>query len=687
MGSGAVKKKKKISIITMNLYDTPAQARFINTYVPIQFEHLYRASESAKANIETGQMLLDKSAELESLGSLNPEANRLWNEEIYSPIKSFIDTEISDLASLNDPRKIAKLRGLIRSAAGSPLAKSLVESKEGYKATMDKADPRWGDTYLSMIQQHDPVSEGPWHKSPLPYRSWRELSEEYTKHLIPEVIARQGFNKVMGYKESSILTAINSNMGTISSDPSIALLAEHEFSRLPEETKAAYMQIDPETGEQSVNMTKFMRDAIYESAADKLMYRKEEIDQSAIQLRQLAVQEERLRMAKQAQAAKEAASSATAMWLNGAREAVSSNVLERALSMTASNRDMAVQQFGESPVKSFELLNQSNLAKRSLNAEIKGLLEQRAMLVSDERFKGMDRSARERDPEYRAINDKIESIRRAESLENERNIVYMEAALSSMANHTNMALVAPSETARRLEQLGPITPNSPASKVREAYGLYRQLNEEKSRVKLMYHAHQVEVPSHLSDLWGRNNIGDMVDLKMNVGGSSKGFMAKSTTNYRVADPNTLMIDPEYFMQSTRGVALVEEINNRLSSNNLGHDIVVIPQGRASMVGSRPRLFSYALIPESALKAGANPLSDSDIEDLYRRFGRVDGAPLLLNPSIYNQNYPATEGVRFLRIPITSDFISPDRSDVGNILVDRKVTPRTADNFNTAELFD
>ena len=38
-----------------NLYDTPAQAKFINTYVPIQFEGLYRASDNAKKEYSRGR--------------------------------------------------------------------------------------------------------------------------------------------------------------------------------------------------------------------------------------------------------------------------------------------------------------------------------------------------------------------------------------------------------------------------------------------------------------------------------------------------------------------------------------------------------------------------------------------------------------------------------------------------------
>ena len=37
----------------MNEYSNPAQAEFMNTYVPIPFEQLYKLGAQAKADVET----------------------------------------------------------------------------------------------------------------------------------------------------------------------------------------------------------------------------------------------------------------------------------------------------------------------------------------------------------------------------------------------------------------------------------------------------------------------------------------------------------------------------------------------------------------------------------------------------------------------------------------------------------
>lgn len=54
----------------VNRYDNPAQAEFINTYVPIPFEQLYTLGKQAKENVDQAlkdySTALDKWAEFQS---------------------------------------------------------------------------------------------------------------------------------------------------------------------------------------------------------------------------------------------------------------------------------------------------------------------------------------------------------------------------------------------------------------------------------------------------------------------------------------------------------------------------------------------------------------------------------------------------------------------------------------------
>ena len=92
----------------VNLYDTPAQAQFINTYVPIQFEGLYKLADRAREDIKEGNALLDNLAKYRSLGSLSNVDNENWNKKV-SDVYSFIDKNVKDVYSLQDPTVRAQL--------------------------------------------------------------------------------------------------------------------------------------------------------------------------------------------------------------------------------------------------------------------------------------------------------------------------------------------------------------------------------------------------------------------------------------------------------------------------------------------------------------------------------------------------------------------------------------------------
>ena len=54
-----------------NLYDSPAQAQFINTYVPIQFDRLYAIADKATEDKKETLNYIDDISSSRSLGSLS----------------------------------------------------------------------------------------------------------------------------------------------------------------------------------------------------------------------------------------------------------------------------------------------------------------------------------------------------------------------------------------------------------------------------------------------------------------------------------------------------------------------------------------------------------------------------------------------------------------------------------------
>ena len=103
----------------VNLYDTPAQAQFINTYVPIQFEGLYKLADRAREDIKEGNALLDNLAKYKSLGSLSNVDNENWNKKVGDAY-SFIDKNVKDVYSLQDPTVKAQLHQITRNLESDP---------------------------------------------------------------------------------------------------------------------------------------------------------------------------------------------------------------------------------------------------------------------------------------------------------------------------------------------------------------------------------------------------------------------------------------------------------------------------------------------------------------------------------------------------------------------------------------
>ena len=87
----------------INLYDNPAQAKFINTYVPIQFESMYRLADKAQKNLDDNEKLMDDTTlNYSSLNTMSDADKAKWDSEIYGPIKNFVDTKFNSDQAMKD---------------------------------------------------------------------------------------------------------------------------------------------------------------------------------------------------------------------------------------------------------------------------------------------------------------------------------------------------------------------------------------------------------------------------------------------------------------------------------------------------------------------------------------------------------------------------------------------------------
>jgi len=272
-----------------NLYDSPAQAQFINTYVPIQFEGLYKVAEKAQASQDKGQELVDKLAAVRSLGSISDVDNKTWDNKYGNAISSTISDNIHSNYDLSDPMVLSKLASLVRMIQTDPTAVNLVNSRESLKKASAEADPRWGNAYSDIFKNYDTNSHGIYSGKTLAYQTYEEKGKEY----LGEVAARRS-NKPNkdGYWESSIhpadlISSATQKKAEIDTDPVMDLLAKNSLAT--GKIGDQYYITDPNTGQKSLSPTwksDYSRDMLVASRMDASKGIKYEADDMGRQLRQ-----------------------------------------------------------------------------------------------------------------------------------------------------------------------------------------------------------------------------------------------------------------------------------------------------------------------------------------------------------------------------------------------------------------
>lgn len=148
-----------------NLYDQPAQARFINTYVPINFGELYRIGSAQKQVVDEARKELStnlqKWSEFQSPSTIDTENFYKLSTGTLAPL-------IEEMASNPDLIKTAEYRSKLQSAINSLDYSSLSMLRESadmqrqgmqIRAKM-KAEGRLKDSWdLSDIANYDTLGQ------------------------------------------------------------------------------------------------------------------------------------------------------------------------------------------------------------------------------------------------------------------------------------------------------------------------------------------------------------------------------------------------------------------------------------------------------------------------------------------------------------------------------------------------
>lgn len=180
--------------MSTNPFSQPAQARFINTYVPIPFEQLYNVANQFNQELRRQEAILQ--ADREKYGTFLSRSEKdmqTYNDLVYEPAKA-LGKKIADNPDyLKTPEGRSEIQSMINSrdyGLLSQLKQNAVMLDEAWK----NYDPRWQDGTYEDITNWDTSTKGLWDRQMLPYQTVKQLTDIYFNDLKP-VVDRSTLNK------------------------------------------------------------------------------------------------------------------------------------------------------------------------------------------------------------------------------------------------------------------------------------------------------------------------------------------------------------------------------------------------------------------------------------------------------------------------------------------------------------
>lgn len=212
--------------MAVNRYDSPAQAEFINTYVPIPFEQLYTLGKQAKENVDQAlsaySTALDKWADFQSPSATDTQE---YYNETYGRALPVAEEMSRNLDMLKTAEGRAKIYSIINNtdrAKLSMLRQSAENLKQRQKVNQQlmligKYNPDWHDVDFA---NYNTLNSGIYNDvSPLAYQSIKELTDNYVNNLKDSFISRSGGFIHTGVTGDQVRQILDKNRSGILSTP------------------------------------------------------------------------------------------------------------------------------------------------------------------------------------------------------------------------------------------------------------------------------------------------------------------------------------------------------------------------------------------------------------------------------------------------------------------------------------
>lgn len=251
----------------VNLYSSPAQAKFINTYVPIQFEQLYKIADKAEKDLDASNEFMDKLISDSNLNTPSKIDAANWERKVKTPIMQLAEKAASDPDLMKNKAFQAEIKGLTRKIKSDSSVHMMVNNAAAMKQYMANSDARWQGAENENVFNYDSSTNGYFGLKNVGYRSWQEIQEDYTKDIKPTIKrSADGNYFIQSVEPEQVQKAIAGGVNYMSQDPAVQL---HKKAAIKNGTAGKYMQMD-ENGNIIFNEQSFVLDNAYSAAADKI---------------------------------------------------------------------------------------------------------------------------------------------------------------------------------------------------------------------------------------------------------------------------------------------------------------------------------------------------------------------------------------------------------------------------------
>ena len=212
--------------MAVNRYDNPAQAQFINTYVPIPFEQLYTLGKEAKAEVDKAlnayTTALDKWGEFRSPSEKD---TREFYNETYGRALPVAEELARNIDLIKTPEGRAKIFSVINNTDRAKLS-MLKQSADNLRSRQQI------NTKLMMEGKYNPL----WHSvdftnysttnsgiyndlSPLAYKSEVDLVKPFVDNLKPSSLGTEGGYLMHGVSQEAVKAQVDKNLSSILNTP------------------------------------------------------------------------------------------------------------------------------------------------------------------------------------------------------------------------------------------------------------------------------------------------------------------------------------------------------------------------------------------------------------------------------------------------------------------------------------